>query len=58
MRPLAWIILAALLTTLLGGCLTPEEQEDQTNQRRYDAIVKQGQENINRNDQKMEWQNQ
>ena len=48
---------AVVLTALLGGCQTPEEQEEQTNQRRYDAIIKKNQEMIDRNQQKIVNQN-
>jgi hypothetical protein len=51
------LFFAVVLTVLMSGCLTPEEQQDQTNQRRYDAIIKQNQEMIDRN-QKMLDQNQ
>ena len=34
------ILYAAALTLLLAGGLSPEEQEYQTNQRRYDWIIK------------------
>jgi outer membrane protein assembly factor BamE (lipoprotein component of BamABCDE complex) len=53
MKPLMFILSALLLTVLLGGCQTPEEQEQQTNQRRYDAIIKQNQKMIDQNQQKM-----
>ncbi|HXR46217.1 MAG TPA: hypothetical protein VN784_02150 [Candidatus Limnocylindrales bacterium] len=53
MKPLTFILSAAVLIVLLGGCQTPEEQEQQTNQRRYDAILKQNQKMIDQNQQKM-----
>ena len=53
MKPLMFILSAAVLIVLLGGCQTPEEQEQQTNQRRYDAILKQNQKMIDQNQQKM-----
>ena len=43
-----------VLAVLLNGCLSPEEQEDQTNQRRYDTILKQNQKMIDRNQQKIQ----
>jgi outer membrane protein assembly factor BamE (lipoprotein component of BamABCDE complex) len=52
------MLFAVVLTALLGGCQTPEEQEQQTNQRRYDAIIKKNQGMIDRNQQKMPDQNQ
>lgn len=58
MKPLVLIFFAAVLTALLSGCQTPEEQQAQTNQRRYDMIIKQGQETIKQNQQKMLYQNQ
>lgn len=57
MKPLVLIFLAVVLTALLGGCQTPEEQEYQTNQRRYDSIIKQNQKMIDQNQQKMPNQN-
>jgi outer membrane protein assembly factor BamE (lipoprotein component of BamABCDE complex) len=57
MKPLLLVLSAIVLTALLNGCQTPEEQEQQTNQRRYDAIIKKNQEMIDRN-QKMLDQNQ
>lgn len=58
MKPLILIFSAVVLAVLLGGCLSPEEQEDQTDQRRYDAIIKKNQETIDKNQQKMPDQNQ
>jgi hypothetical protein len=58
MKWLTAMFFAAVLAVLLGGCMTPEEQEDQTNQRRYDAIIKKNQEMIDKNQQKMPDQNQ
>ena len=58
MKPLILILAAVVLAVLLGGCLSPEEQEDQTNQRRYDAIIKKNQETIDQNQKKMPDQNQ
>jgi PBP1b-binding outer membrane lipoprotein LpoB len=54
MKPLILIFSAVILAVLLNGCLSPEEQEDQTNQRRYDAILKQNQKMIDRNQQKIQ----
>ncbi len=55
---LAFLICIAVVSTmLLGGCLSPEEQEQQTNQRRYDTIIKKNQKMIDRNQQKMPDQN-
>jgi len=54
MKSLMFILSAAVLSVLLGGCQTPEEQEQQTNQRRYDAILKQNQKTIDQNQQKMQ----
>ncbi|MGA9779087.1 MAG: hypothetical protein WBS33_12525 [Verrucomicrobiia bacterium] len=51
MKPPMFILSALVLTALLGGCQTPEEQEQQTNQRRYDAILKQNQKMIDQNQQ-------
>jgi hypothetical protein len=56
-KPLILIFSAVVLAVLLGGCQTSEEQEQQTNQRRYDAILKQNQKMIDRNQQKMPEQN-
>ena len=58
MKQLMIILYAAALTFLLAGCLSPEEQEDQTNQRRYDSIIKKNQQMIDRNQHKMPEQNQ
>jgi hypothetical protein len=52
------ILLATVLTMLLGGCQTPEEQDQHTAQRKYDTIIKQGQDTIKQNQQKMMFQNQ
>lgn len=57
MKLFGLMFFAFILTVLLGGCLTPEEQEDQTNQRRYDAIIKQNQNTIDQNQQKHPDQN-
>ena len=54
MKPLILIFSAVVLAVLLNGCLSPEEQEDQTNQRRYDTILKQNQKMIDRNQQKIQ----
>jgi hypothetical protein len=56
-KPLILIFSAVVLAVLLGGCQTSEEQEQQTNQRRYDAILKQNQKMIDRNQQRMPDQN-
>jgi len=53
-KPLILIFSAVVLAVLLNGCLSPEEQEDQTNQRRYDTILKQNQKMIDRNQQKIQ----
>jgi hypothetical protein len=53
-KPLIVIFSAVFLAVLLNGCLSPEEQEDQTNQRRYDTILKQNQKMIDRNQQKIQ----
>ena len=58
MKQLMIILYAAALTFLLAGCLSPEEQEDQTNQRRYDSIIKKNQQMIDRNQKQMPEQNQ
>ena len=58
MKPLVLVLFAAALTILLGGCQTPEQQEQQTEQRRYDTITKQSQETIKRNQQMILNQNQ
>jgi hypothetical protein len=58
MKLLMFILSAMLLTVLLGGCQTPEEQEQQTNQRRYDAILKQNQKTIDQNQKMMNQHNQ
>ncbi len=58
MKPFILILLAVVSIALLGGCQTPEEQEQQTNQRRYDAIIKQNQKMIDQNQQKILNQNQ
>lgn len=57
MKPLILALSAMLLTVLLGGCQTPEEQEQQTNQRRYDAILKQNQKTIDQNQKMMDQHN-
>jgi hypothetical protein len=57
-KPLILIFSAVVLAVLLGGCLSPEEQEDQTNQRRYDRIIKSNQQMIDRNQKQMPDQNQ
>lgn len=54
MKSLMFILSALVLTVSLGGCQTPEEQEQQTNQRRYDAILKQNQKMIDQNQQKIQ----
>ena len=53
-----FILSAVVLTVLLGGCQTSEEQEQQTNQRRYDAILKQNQKTIDQNQKILNQQNQ
>ncbi|HEV2437084.1 MAG TPA: hypothetical protein VG077_13900 [Verrucomicrobiae bacterium] len=58
MKPLMFILSAMLLTVLLGGCQTSEEQEQHTNQRRYDAILKQNQKTIDQNQKMMNQHNQ
>jgi hypothetical protein len=58
MKRLILIFTAAVLTMLLGGCQTPEEQDQHTAQRNHDIIVKQGQDTIKRNQYKMMFQNQ
>jgi hypothetical protein len=58
MKQLILIFLAAVLTMLLGGCQTPEEQDQHMAQRKYDMITKQGQDSIKQNQQKMMFQNQ
>jgi PBP1b-binding outer membrane lipoprotein LpoB len=58
MKQLMIILYAAALTLLLAGCLSTEEQENQTNQRRYDSIIKKNQEMIDRNQKQMPDQNQ
>jgi hypothetical protein len=58
MKPLVFILSAVVLTILLGGCQSPEEQEQQTNQRRYDAILKQNQQMIDRNQKTINQQSQ
>jgi hypothetical protein len=58
MKQLILIFSAAVLAMLFVGCKTPEEWQQQTNQRTYDKIVKQGQDTINQNQQKMMFQNQ
>jgi len=57
MKQLILIFPAAVLAMLLAGCKTPEEWQQQTNQRTYDKIVKQGQDTINKNQQKMMYHN-
>jgi outer membrane protein assembly factor BamE (lipoprotein component of BamABCDE complex) len=57
MKQLILIFPAAVLAMLLAGCKTPEEWQQQTNQRTYDKIVKQGQHTIKQNQQKMMFQN-
>jgi hypothetical protein len=52
-----FILSAVLLTVLLDGCQTPEEQEQQTNQRRYDTILKQNQKMIDQNQKMINQQN-
>ena len=54
MKPLMFILSAVVLAALLGGCMTSEEQEDQTNQRRYDTILQHNQKMIDRNQQKIQ----
>ena len=51
------MLFAVVVTALLGGCLSTEEQEQQTNQRRYDTIIKKNQKMIDRNQHKMPDQN-
>jgi Flp pilus assembly protein TadD len=58
MKQLVIILYGAALALLLAGCLSPEEQEDQTNQRRYDRIIKTNQQMIDRNQKQMPDQNQ
>ena len=58
MKQLMLILYAAALAFLLAGCLSPEEQEDQTNQHRYDSIIKKNQQMIDRNQKQMPEQNQ
>jgi hypothetical protein len=52
------IVLAAFLPVLLTGCQSPQEQEQHVEQRRYDRITKQGQETIEKNRQRIMYQNQ
>ncbi len=54
MKPLMLTLSAVVLAALLGGCMTSEEQEDQTNQRRYDTILQHNQKMIDRNQQKIQ----
>ncbi|HUA64353.1 MAG TPA: hypothetical protein VME24_00795 [Alphaproteobacteria bacterium] len=58
MKPLILIFPAVVLALFLGGCQTSDEQEQQTNQRRYDAIIKQNQKMIDQNQKMMNQQNQ
>jgi hypothetical protein len=54
MKPLMLTLSAGILAVLLGGCMTSEEQEDQTNQRRYDTIIQHNQKMIDRNQQRIQ----
>ena len=58
MKPLILILSAVVLAVFLDGCQTPEEQEQETNQRRYDTILKQNQKMIDQNQKMMNQQNQ
>jgi len=49
MKWLTVMLFAVVLTALLGGCQTSEEQEQQTNQRRYDTIINKNQKMIDQN---------
>jgi hypothetical protein len=50
------IVLTGLSFVLFTGCQTPEEAEQHVEQRQYDAIVKQGQETIQKNQEKINLQ--
>ncbi|HUA67007.1 MAG TPA: hypothetical protein VMA13_00540 [Candidatus Saccharimonadales bacterium] len=58
MKPFLFVCLVAVSAILLGGCLTSEEQEQQTEQRQYDIIIKKNRQMIDRNQKMLDQQNQ